>query len=834
MRSRMLTIVVVLICTACSGPESAEQRSSEQSSSVNIEKYQAFEGYFDLYWDQDGGRLFLGIDALDEPFLYQSSLPNGVGSNDLGLDRGQLGVTRIVRFLRSGPKLLLVQDNMRYRARSDDEDERKAVADSFARSVLWGFDLVGEYGDSAMGSILLVDATDFFVRDVHGLATRLTEAEEGEFRVDPARSVIFLPRTRAFPDNSEIEAVVTFAGQPAGPHLPTVVPDPTSVSVHMHHSFIRLPDDGYEPLPFDPRSGVIGVSDDGNGFLDYATAIGEELRINYGRRHRLEKKNPEAEFSEAVEPIVYYVDRGAPEPVRSALIEGASWWNQAFEAAGYKDAFRVELLPEDADPMDVRYNTIQWVHRSTRGWSYGYSVVDPRTGEILKGHVTLGSLRVRQDYLIVEGLLAPYADDAAGTAVPDTMLDVSLARIRQLSAHEVGHTLGFHHNFAASTQDRASVMDYPVPLVRFDAAGGLDFSEAYGDAIGSWDTRSVLYAYQDFPDGVDRIAARRAIIEQTVADGYRYVSDEDSRAVSSAHPDGNLWDNGDDAIAELEHLLAVRAYALERFSEANVRPGRPLATIEEALVPIYLLHRFQLHAVGKLLGGSYFNYSLRGDGQNAPTPVAADRQIEAMEALLATLHPDVLRLPERLLDTLPPRPPGYSKTREAFVGTTGAIFDELAPAAAAVTLTLEVLLDPHRVARLVRDDAPGFTDVVDRLLAESWGVQPAQRDAALQRQTNRLVLHALMRLAVNAEADAEVRAIALDAVESLDERLARSTSPDRATRAQHRLARFEIERMRRDPESIVLLPVVTPPPGSPIGMPFGMPSGTGAGYADHN
>ncbi len=778
------------------------------SDSEPAASYERLDGFIDLYWDEDGGRLLIAVESIDEPFIYQSSLPRGVGSNDLGLDRGQLGQNRIVRFVRSGPRILLVQDNLGYRAMSADSDERQAVSESFARSVVWGFDVVEQ-----RDGVLLVDGTDFFVRDSHSLAARLGDMGEGNYSPDRSRSAIYMPRTKAFPDNTEIEAIVTFTGSPTGPHLPTVVPDSTSVTVHTHHSFIRLPDDGYEPLAFDPRSGVIGLGYGRRGFIDYASPIGEDMFVNFGRRHRLEKVDPSAEVSEAVEPIVYYVDRGAPEPVRSALIEGALWWNEAFEAAGYENAFQVELMPEGADPMDVRYNVIQWVHRSTRGWSYGSSVLDPRTGEILKGHVTLGSLRVRQDYMIAEGLLAPYADES----IPGEMLEMSLARIRQLSAHEVGHTIGFLHNFAASTQDRSSVMDYPFPLVRFDENGELDLSDAYGVGIGEWDKRTVIYAYRDFPDQVDADAARQAILSETRNLGFRYVTDPDSRSVGGAHPYGNLWDNGEDAIAELEHLMAVRAHALGRFSENNIRLGRPDATLEEVLVPIYLLHRFQIHAVGKLVGGSYYDYSMRGAGQPAPEPVDGARQRQAIEALIATLDSDVLRLPDGLAESIPPRPPGFPATRETFTDNVGIGFDALAPAASAATLTLEVLLHPQRAARMTRQGTPRFAELVDRLLAATWFEDGGRTYDAIERQTNLIVLDGLMRLAMNESADESVRATAFAAVQRINGEAQRISGSDRDTSSFLRFTAWRIERVLEDPSLLDSAPAVTVPPGSPIG-----------------
>ncbi|HNP36661.1 MAG TPA: zinc-dependent metalloprotease [Woeseiaceae bacterium] len=773
----------------------------------------SLSGFIDLAWDESTGHLMFEPGELDAPFIYQSSLAQGLGSNDIGLDRGQLGATRIVRFVRSGPRILLVQDNLDYRAQSDDVDERNAVRESFAKSVIWGFEIVSENGDS-----ILVDGTEFFLRDAHGLSEVLARREEGDYQVDMTRSAIYMPRTRAFPDNTEVEAIVTYTGRPTGNFLPTIAPDASSITVHSHHSFIRLPEDGYEPLPYDPRAGVIGLTYEGRGFIDYAAPIGAPMFVNFGQRHRLQKKNPGDEFSAAVEPIIYYVDRGAPEPIRSALIEGASWWNQAFEAAGYRDAFQVRELPEGADPMDVRYNVIQWVHRSTRGWSYGSSVMDPRTGEILKGHVTLGSLRVRQDYMIAEGLLAPYASGP----VPDTMLNMSLARIRQLAAHEVGHTIGFEHNFAASTQGRASVMDYPVPQVRFDADGSLDLSDAYGVGVGSWDKRAVLYAYQDFAPGVDDASAREEILESTIASGLKYVADADSRPVGSAHPDGNLWDNGADAIAELDHLLKVRKYALERFSENNIRIGQPDATLEEALVPIYLLHRFQVQAVGKLIGGVYFDYSLRDARPVSNQPVAAARQQQAIDALLATLRPELLALPDSLVQKIPPRPPGFPRSREAFSSPTGASFDPLAPAASSVALTLDVLLNPQRAARMNREGSPDFMTLMEQLLAVTW-FSTADRKGQLhdiELQSNMLVLDDLIRLSANTGADDSVRAVALSAIQRIYDSTEKANKADTKAAARLRLARFRIEHFWSDPASVESIPAVTVPPGSPIGSTY--------------
>src|SRR5215468_5399622 len=296
---------------------------------------QKFAGYFNLYWDAKAGKLWLEIGRWDTEFLYQSGLAAGVGSNDIGLDRGQLGAARVVRFERSGPKVLLVQENLNFRAVSSDPDERRAVHDSFAESVLWGFTAAAEENGR-----VLVDASDFFLRDAHGVLNALRKTKQGVYKLDASRCAIFLPNTRNFPLNTEVEATLTFTGDEPGQWVRDVTPEPSAITVREHHSFVRLPPPGYKPRVYDPRSSFLAIS-----YQDYATPVGEPIVKRFAALHRLAKKDPSAAISEPVEPIVYYLDRGAPEPIRSALLEGARWWNQAFEAAGYKNAFRVELLP---------------------------------------------------------------------------------------------------------------------------------------------------------------------------------------------------------------------------------------------------------------------------------------------------------------------------------------------------------------------------------------------------------------------------------------------------------------------------------------------------------
>ena len=771
----------------------------------------AMDGFVPLYWDEAEGKLWLEVPALDTELLYVHSLAAGIGSNDIGLDRNQLGSTRVVRFERVGRKIFLVEPNQEYRALSDNAAEVASVEDAFARSILWGFTAVAETDGR-----VLVDATDFVLRDVHGVADQLRQGRQGTYRLDRSRSAVHLPRTRAFPRNSEIEVILTFEGEPTGGFIRSVTPTASAVTVRQRHSFVASPPPGYEPREADPRAGFFGVT-----FQDYAAPLGEPMTRRWIARHRLEKRDPSAAMSEPVEPIVYYLDPGVPEPVRSALLEGARWWNQAFEAAGYRNAFRVEVLPDTADPLDVRYNVINWVHRSTRGWSYGSSVTDPRTGEILKGHVLLGSLRVRQDYLIAEGLLSPYE---TGREVPPELEAMALARIRQLSAHEVGHTLGISHNYIASTADRASVMDYPHPVARLTADGRIDLSDAYAVGIGEWDKMAVRYGYADFPDGTDEDAALEAILDEAESRGLRFLSDQDARPTGSAHPEAHLWDNGTDAAAELRRMMAVRRAALDRFGERAIRADRPLATLEETLVPLYLHHRYQVEAAVKALGGKYYTYAARGDGQVPLRRVPAEEQRQALDALLETLAPSALALPRPLIELIPPRPYGWPAHRELFDRYTGLTFDPIAPAGVAAEMTIGLLLQPERAARLVEQAAlapgmPDLSEVLDRLDRATFGASPADPYHA---EIGRLVQDAYVRGLVSLAASApmpQVRALAELKLRTLRDRLAAPAGgASDASRAHALRLAADIGRWLDRPAEPWTAPDPLPaPPGAPIG-----------------
>ena len=644
-----------------------------------------YQGFMDFSYNDDSGKIILEIDNLDNEFLYINSLSRGVGNNDLGLDRGQLGNSRIVYFTKRGNKILLIQPNLRYISNSSNELENKAVEEAFARSVLFGFDIVEKSTDSYK-----IDLTPFLLNDAHGVSQRLRFSNSGSYSLNKSMSAVDLERTKAFPDNIEFDVLLTFTGNPSGSLVRSVTPTASNLTVNQHHSFVKLPDDNYNKRKFDPRSGS-------NPFIvyDYSTPIDEKLEQRFIVRHRLNKKNPNDEMSEPVEPIIYYIDNGTPEPVKTALIEGGNWWNQAFESAGYKNAFRIEVLPEDADPMDVRYNLIQWIHRSTRGWSYGASIVDPRTGEIIKGQVSLGSLRVRQDYMILSGLVDNPNDIQNKSLIKKTSLD----RIRQLSAHEIGHTLGFAHNYISSANDRSSVMDYPHPKIDL-VDGKISIADAYSENIGDWDKVSVEYAYSDFPKTKNENNELDKIINEAQKNGLYFLSDSDSRPVGSANPFSHLWDNGELPYKELNKLLKVRDLALKNIDLDNLIDGEPYDRIEDILVPIYMLHRYQIEAAAKAIGGVDYLYFVKNNNNDKVKFVDSKLQRKSLESLLSVLKPKNLVLPNNLFDILSPRSFRNPRTRENFVSNTGVTFDYINISSSLINHTLTFLLNPERINRI--------------------------------------------------------------------------------------------------------------------------------------
>jgi hypothetical protein len=824
-RAMALRAMIVVSSIVCSLPFLAAAESSSAGGVPTIEAKTSgmrhMPGFLPLHWDARNGRLYLEIPQLNADMLYFDSLPYGTGSNDLGLDRGQVSPAKLVRFERFGPKILLVRPNESFRSSARDPAEQLAVRQSFPESILGSFTVAAEKSTAETGAVL-VDATDFFLRDVHGVTDAL--GKEGAYKLDAARSAIAIDATKVFPRNTEVEAILTFASDAPvrGSFVGEVTPDAHALTLREHQSFLELPPPGYSPRRFDPRAGYFQFA-----YRDYAAPLGAPLDQRFIVRHRLIKQDPSCtQACVPVKPIQYYVDRGAPEPIRSALVEGARWWDQAFQVAGWApDTFRVDVLPEGADPMDARYNIIQWVHRFTRGWSYGHPVADPRTGEIIKGNVTLGSLRGRQDYLIAEALLSPYVRGKKITAENDLMLAMALARTRQLAAHETGHTLGLAHNFAASAfphppSESVSVMDYPHPWVTLDQNGVPDLSAAYAVNIGLWDKVAINYGYRQFSDQFSERAGLDAILSDATKSGLVYITDEDARPPGGAHPFAHLWDNGTDAADELARIMKIRAAALARFGENAIPEGAPLATLEDTLVPLYLMHRYQTEAATKIVGGLNYRYQLRGDGQMNAEIVSPDEQRKALRAVVKTLSVETLILPESLLKLFPPRPPDFERTRESLPARTGLTFDPIAAAESAADLTLGVLFDRERAARLVeyhaRANTPSLVEVIDAALNVS---RPTSRAApssaqAIEAQVQAAVyartVEALLTLAADPKDSSEVRAITYAKLEDIRRR-GDANTPLQAY-LNHRIKQFQ-----DDPAKFMAAKPIEAPPGMPIG-----------------
>lgn len=774
------------------------------------------QGFFPFTQEEDKGRILLEVSHLDEDFLYFGAIASGAGS---AAEKGR-GTSFLLKFTQIGDKVFLIKPESHYRAVTDNADIVKGVETAFAKSVVWSFPILSQ---GAAGPI--VDLTPFLMRDFQGVAAGLARAAKSpsggtvSYRADESRSALIKERTKNFPLNSEFEAMVTFVGGPAdggyrmfGAGASSVAPDPTSVTVHLHHSFVALPEAGFTMREFDPRSGFNAFS-----YYDFAAPMTSPLEKRFIRRHRLIKKDPKKGVSEPVKPIRYYVDRAAPEPIKSALIEGGSWWNEAFEAAGFKNAFIIEEMPEGADPMDIRYNVINWVNRpgDPRGYSYGSSYCDPRTGEIIKGVVTLGSDRHRQDYLIAEGLLQPYA---AGKGIPKEMEEMALARIRQLSAHEIGHTLGLTHNFTSSVKERGSVMDYPFPRINLKADGSIDLSDAYAVGIGSWDIRTIKWGYSTFDEAKEKQGLAE-IMKETLDLGHQYIPD----IGGYVHPVSHQWDDGKEAIDQLFFLMKVREKVLNNFSVRAIQDGQPTATVQEVLVPMYLLHRYQIEGVAKSVGGLYFTHAVKDDGQEPTRLVEPERQWKALAALLQTIRPEALALPEKLIALIPPRPSGYGSTRELFSSHTGVTFDPLSAAASVAEETISSLLNSEKAARLIehhsRDAAqPSFFAVLDTMLTNTWYQKlPSGMHGSLQTVVNNVLLDQLLGMAADDASTPLVRGQVVLKIGQLKKALAAKTALDNdAESAMNAFALQRIKDFEANPAAFKPIPSVEMPPGAPI------------------
>ncbi|PDH53910.1 MAG: peptidase [Cryomorphaceae bacterium MED-G11] len=771
-------------------------------SSFSFSQETDYDGFMNFSYNNDSGKIILEINKLDSEFMYINSLSRGVGNNDLGLDRGQLGDSRVVYFTKRGNKILLIQPNLRYVSNSSNYLENKAVKEAFARSVLFGFDIIEKTKDSYK-----IDITSFLIRDAHGVSQRLRYSNSGSYTLNKSMSAIDLDRTKAFPKNIEFDVLLTFTGNPSGYLVRSVTPTASNLTVNQHHSFVELPDNNYKKRKFDPRSGS-------NPFIvyDYSTPIDDKLEQRFIVRHRLNKKYPKQEISEPVEPIVYYIDNGTPEPVKSALIEGGNWWNQAFESAGYKDAFRIEVLPEDADPMDVRYNLIQWIHRSTRGWSYGASIVDPRTGEIIKGQVSLGSLRVRQDYMILSGLIDNPNDIENKSLIKKTSLD----RIRQLSAHEIGHTLGFAHNYISSANNRSSVMDYPHPKIDI-VNGNINIDNAYSKNIGDWDKVSVRYAYTDFQENENEDVKLNDIIEEAVNKGLYFLSDSDSRPVGSANPFSHLWDNGEFPYKELDKLLKVRDLALKNIDLDNLVDGEPYDRIEDILVPIYMLHRYQIESAAKAIGGVDYLYFVKNKNNDKVKFVDSKLQKESLKSLLNVLNPKNLVLPTNLIQILSPRSFRNPRTRENFESNTGVTFDYINASSSIINHTLTFLMNPERINRIYQQNMFGeniltlddYLTIISNSIFSNKRMSPYE--SSINKNTSSLFLDHLFLTFNNSNTNDLSKSVILSSIMNTKEKLSSNLND------YNRFLVNKINGFIDNPDKYIPVEKTKIPDGSPIG-----------------
>ena len=766
------------------------------------------DGFIPLYLDAKQGKIFLEIPRDSTRALMFVSLATGLGSNPIGLDRGASGDSYIARFDKNGDHVLVVFENWNYRTSAlDNPAHARTVLEAFPPSTAASLPIIAQDGQH-----LVVDATEFFMRDWNDVAGTITSSNDGSYSVARDRSSIYRPYTKAFPENTEVDVALTFStqGRPSQT-ISSIVPDGKSFTLRQHISLLPLPDGGYRPRVLDPRVGYFGIV-----FKDYAQPIQQPLEQRWIARHRLERVSPADPNSPIRNPLVYYIDRGIPEPIRTATKQGVSWWIEAFDRAGLNGGFRVEDLPEGVDPMDARYNVVQWENRNERGWSVGGALSDPRTGEIIKGMARLDSHRARTDYNIYAGLFG------ADAAAADTAF--VLARVRQVSAHEVGHTLGLSHNYIASTYDRGSVMDYPPPRVTVNASGDIDVSSAYAVGPGAYDVFAIHWGYGIFPPESEKDSLR-AIVEDGLRRGFLFLSDADARPDFASDPRTNLWDDASTPSEFLRHEMAARRVAMSRFGERNIRVGEPIALLQERFVPLYFMHRFALNSLTKAIGGMEYANAVRGDRVQATRPIDPAAQRAALASLILALEPRELAIPDTVVTLLGPRPFSYQPYVELFSSRTRPAFDELGAARTLAQMIVDGILQRERAARVVAFQtravhALALGEVVDALTAD-WGAADlgSPKLAALRRVAQRAVVDRMLLLAADKEAATEVRSLVELKMSSLRARSrALAASGDEQRRAHWTSIAADLNRWLERQELPSPTPALRAPPGDPFGI----------------
>ena len=805
----------VVICVLAAAPSAAKAQATSTPVAPSIAArtagFDRRDGFLPIYLDPHQGRILLELPHDSTRALLMITQATGLGSNPIGIDRGASGDTYVARFDRDGDRVLLVLENWAYRTSSASVDHARTVSEAFPPSTVAALPLLADESGR-----LLVDATDVALRDWNDVAGTLARSQQGTYAIARDRSSVYRPYTKAFPDNTEIDASLTFAAaNKAGPIIESIVPDGRAFTVRQHLSFLKLPDGGFRPRALDPRVGYFGVS-----FKDYARPVQEALTVRWAARHRLQRVDPSNPASPIKEPIRYYVDRGIPEPIRSAVLEGVRWWEQAFDRAGLNGGFKVELLPEGVDPMDARYNVVQWENRNERGWSVGGALTDPRTGEMIKGMARLDSHRARTDYNLYAGLMGAAAS-AADTAFV-------LARVRQVSAHEVGHTLGLAHNYIASTYERGSVMDYPPPRVRLDAGGKIDLSQAYAVGPGAYDVWAIHWGYGVFPPASEADSLAR-IVKDGLSKGYLFLSDADARPEYGSDPRVSLWDDASTPLEFLATQSAVRRVAIKNFGERNIRAGEPVALLQERFVPVYFMHRFALNGTSKAIGGMEYSNAVSGDAQQATRPVPYQQQMAALRSMLAALEPSELAIPDTVLTLMAPGATSVTPAVELFGSRTRPAFDELSAAQTLAQMVVDMVLQRDRAARLVefatRGNGPHLTlgGTIDALVGATWEARAAATPklAALQRVTQRVVADKLLMLAADSEASPQVRAMAELKIADLR---ARARARQAAARSDDERAHWlsivnDFTRWIDKRELPKLSPALVAPPGDPFGLP---------------